>query len=527
MSGRFVFQRAVGVLPAARSFLLALLFVSSSLPAADQPQWGQRWSRNQISDERGLPESLDPQTGQNIKWSAPLGTETYATPVVAKGRVLIGTNNNRPRDSKHKGDRSVLLCLDEKDGHLLWQLVMPKLTNSIFWDWPNAGICSVPTVEGDRVYLVGNRGEVLCLDLLGLANGNDGPFRDEARHAVPLGSEPIEPGPQDADIVWLFDYVKECGVRQHDQAHGSPLVLGDYLYVNTSNGVDDSHKKIMSPDAPSLIVLDKKTGRLVAQDNEHIGPRIFHSTWSSPALGVVTGRELIIFCGGDGIVYGFEPVSSPSPPSGERAGVRGQSASTANSVASLKKVFSFDPDPTAPKENVHRFNSNRKESPSNIKSMPVFHDNRVFVTVGGDLWWGKHEAWLKCIDATQTGDITKTGEVWSYALARHCMSTPAVHNGLVFVGDSGNRIHCVDAITGQPHWTHDVKGQLWASPLVADGKVYFATQKGEFLVFAESKEKKLLSEINLGSAISGTPVAANGVLYVTTMKELFAVRSGN
>jgi outer membrane protein assembly factor BamB len=430
---------------------------------------------------------------------------------VAKGRVLIGTNNNRPRDTKHKGDRSVLLCLDEKDGHLLWQLVMPKLTNSIFWDWPNAGICSVPTVDDDRVYLVGNRGEVLCLDLAGMANGNNGPFHDEARHAVPLGAEPSEPGPQDADILWIFDYVKECGVRQHDQAHGSPLVLGDYLYVNTSNGVDDSHKKIKSPDAPSLIVLDKKTGRLVAQDDERIGPKIFHSTWSSPALGVVNGREQIIFCGGDGVVYAFEPVTFP-PSAG---------------VAMLKKVWSFDPDPTAPKENVHRFNSNRKESPSNIKSMPVFYDNRVFVTVGGDLWWGKHEAWLKCIDATKTGDITKTGEVWSYPLQRHCMATPAIHNGLVFVGDSGQRLHCVDAATGQPHWTHEVKGAAWASPLVADGKVYFATQKGEFLVFAESKEKKLLSEINLGSAINGTPVAANGVLYATTMKEIFAVRGGN
>ena len=384
-------------------------------------------------------------------------------------------------------------------------------------------------MEGDRVYLVGNRGEVLCLDLLGMANGNDGPFRDEARHAVPLGRDPIEPGPQDADILWLFDYIKECGVRQHDQAHGSPLVHGDYLYVNTSNGVDDSHKKIMSPDAPSLIVLDKRTGQLVAQDNERIGPRIFHSTWSSPALGVVNGRESIIFCGGDGVVYAFEPFGRDDfhvVPNGQGAGGTAPSPPK-KQVAFLKKVWSFDPDPTAPKENVHRYNSNRQVSPSNIKSMPVFCNNRVFVTVGGDLWWGKHEAWLKCIDATQTGDITKSGEVWSYALERHSMSTPAVHNGLVFVGDSGQRLHCVDAETGRPHWTHDVKGPAWASPLVADGKVYFATQRGELLVFAESREKKLLSEGNLGSAISATPVAANGVLYVATMKELFAVRGGN
>ena len=103
------------------------------------------------------------------------------------------------------------------------------------------------------------------------------------------------------------------------------------------------------------------------------------------------------------------------------------------------------------------------------------------------------------------------------------MSSPAVHGGLVFVGDSGRRIHCVDAGTGRPYWTHDVKGEIWASPLVADGKVYFATRSGELLVFAEDREKKLLQEILLGDSISSTPVAANGVLYVATMNRLYAV----
>jgi outer membrane protein assembly factor BamB len=157
-------------------------------------------------------------------------------------------------------------------------------------------------------------------------------------------------------------------------------------------------------------------------------------------------------------------------------------------------------------------------------SLPVFYNNRLYVTVGGDLWWGKNEAWLKCIDATGTGDITRTGEVWSCPLERHCLSSPAIHHGLVFAGDSGRRIHCVDAETGKPCWTHDAKGEVWASPLVADGKVYFATRNGELLVFAESKEKKLINEINLGSPISSTPVAANGVLYVATMKHLYAVK---
>ena len=493
------------------SWCLALGAWNLRSVAGDQAQWGQAWSRNMVSDERGLPETFDPQTGKHIKWSARLGTETHGTPVVANGRVFIGTNNNDPRDAKRQGDRGVLMCFDEKDGTLLWQLVVPKLTNSVYWDWPRAGICSPATVESNRVYLVSNRGEVLCLDALGMSDGNNGPFRDEARHAVPPGADPIEVSPHDADIIWVFDYIQKCGVRQHDSAHASILVNGQFLYVNTANGVDDSHKKIVAPDAPSLIVLDKTTGRLVAADGERIGPKIFHSTWSSPALAEVNGKPLVIFCGGDGVVYAFEPVQSAGPPPGG---------------AKLKKVWQFDCDPAAPKENVHFYNSNRQESPSNIKSMPVVYRNRVYVTVGGDLWWGKNEAWLKCIDATKTGDITTTGAVWSYPLERHCMSTPAVHGGLVFAGDSGRRIHCVDAGGGKCHWTHDVKGEVWASPLVADGKVYFATRRGEFLVFAEGTEKRLISEFDLGAPISSSPVAANGVLYVATMNRLYSIWKG-
>ena len=158
--------------------------------------------------------------------------------------------------------------------------------------------------------------------------------------------------------------------------------------------------------------------------------------------------------------------------------------------------------------------------------MPVFHNNRLYVAGGGDIWWGKNEAWLKCLDATRTGDITTNGLVWSYPLQKHVLSTPAIYNGLVFIADCGRTFHCVDAETGQACWTHEIKGEAWASPLVADGKVYLGTRSGAFYVFAASREKKVLSTIDLGRPISSTATAANGVLYVATMNRLYAVRQG-
>src|SRR4051812_35624776 len=102
------------------ALLTLLFFRDRPSSAADRPQWGEAWTRNMVSEERGLPESFDPDTGRNVKWVAKLGSETHSTPVVAGGRVFIGTNNDQPRDPQRQGDRGVLMCFDEKEGQLLW-----------------------------------------------------------------------------------------------------------------------------------------------------------------------------------------------------------------------------------------------------------------------------------------------------------------------------------------------------------------------------------------------------------------------
>jgi outer membrane protein assembly factor BamB len=418
----------------------------------------------------------------------------------------------------------VLMCFDEKTGGLLWQLVVPKREEDKFHDWPKSGISSPATVEGDRVYIVSNRGEVMCLDVLGMANGNDGPFRDEGAHMVqkPMqdgsagaASESelaaMTPGPLDADILWMFDLTKGAGIWSHDAAHSSILIRGSHLYLNSGTGVDNTHKRIRTPDAPSLVVFDKRTGQYLARDDERIAPNIFHCTWSAPSLGTVAGKEVIFFCGGNGNVYGFEPLAASVP---SKAG---------GAPAKLKKVFEFDFDPAAPKTNVHRYNQNRRESPSNIYGMPVFVDGRLYVAGGGDIFWGKNEAWLKCIEVKQLSASVRTNAVWTYALEKHVLSTPAVYNGMVFVADTGRKMHCVDAATGQPLWTHDIRGDVWASPYVVDEKVYLGTRSGDFYVWRAARTKELLTELALKSPISATATAANGVLYVATMERLFAL----
>jgi len=492
---------------------LALGFLGTPARGADQPQWGHAWSRNMVSEERGLPESFDPQTGRNIQWSAELGTETHSTPIVAGGRVYIGTNNGHPRDPAQQGDRGVLMCFDERTGRFLWQVVFPKRDEDIYFDWPRSGISSPVTVEQGRVYFVNNRGEVVCL-----AGEEEGSRKKE---------EALEPR-----IVWKFDLTAGAGIWSHDAAHSSILIDGDYLYLNTGTGVDNTHRRIRTPDAPSLVVLDKRTGLLVARENEGIAPNIFHSTWSAPSLAAVNGRPRLFFAAGNGIVYAFETLTNGALKHWSNGVMRSHSPAQSSTTPSLhppaflQRIWRFDFDPAAPKTNVHQYVSNRRESPSDFFGMPVFHDNRLYVAGGGDIWWGKNEAWLKCLDATGTGDITANGLVWSYPLQKHVLSTPAIYRGLAFIADCGRMFHCVDTKTGKPCWTHEIKGEAWASPLAADGKVYLGTRSGIFYIFAADREKRVLSTVAFDRPISATATAANGALYIATMDRLYALRQG-
>ncbi len=109
-------------------------------------------------------------------------------------------------------------------------------------------------------------------------------------------------------------------------------------------------------------------------------------------------------------------------------------------------------------------------------------------------------------------------------MSKHCCSTPAVHDGLVYVADCGRQIYCIDAATGKVQWTQQAKADIWASTLVADGKVYVGTNRGDFWILAAGREKKVLCTLDLDSPVSSTAIAANGVVYVATMTKLYALK---
>ena len=115
---------------------------SSAAGAQDVGMFGNTPSRNMTSDETGLPSEWETSTGANVLWSEPVRSQAYGGPVIAGGRVYVGTNNEGRRDPGIEGDKGVAMAFDATTGEFLWQMVHDKLSAGRVNDWPLQGICS-------------------------------------------------------------------------------------------------------------------------------------------------------------------------------------------------------------------------------------------------------------------------------------------------------------------------------------------------------------------------------------------------
>ena len=534
-------------------------------PTGDWAQWGGSAQRNNVPTAANIPHEWetgefdldtgewDKSTSKNIKWVARVGSQTYGNPIIAGGKVFVGTNNGAGYIDRYpvKVDLGCLLCFRESDGEFLWQHSSEKLPSGRVQDWPLQGICCAPLVEGDRLWFVTSRGEVRCIDTEGfLDEENDGPVTSE-EHT----------GPQEADVVWVYDMMKELKVSQHNMCSCSVTSAGDLLFVATSNGVDESHVNIPSPDAPSFLVMNKHTGQVLWTDKSP-GTNILHGQWSSPAYGVLGGVPQVIFTGGDGWVYSFAP-----------EGKDGQ--------ADL--LWRLDANP---KSSLWELNGNGTRN--NIIATPVIYNGLVYVAVGQDPEHGTGIGRLWCIDPTKRGDVSaelavhrdnldqpiphqrliavdaEEGEiaipnpnsavVWQYAqsdrdlngddqidfeetMHRSC-GTVAIKDDILYIADFSGLFHCLNAKTGEPNWSYDMFAAAWGSPLIVDGKVYIGDEDGDVAIFPHTadKEKALvydsdsdewkpaLAEIKMGNSVYSTPVVANGILYIANKTHVFAIQ---
>jgi outer membrane protein assembly factor BamB len=499
--------------------------VSADAPSGGKHDWvmyGGTPARNLVNTQvKCLPAEFSPT--QNVKWSADLGSKAYGGPIIAGGRVFVGTNNQKPRnpaDVKNGKplDLGVLMAFNENNGKFLWQNAFPKLAAGRVNDWPLEGLCSSPVVEGDKLYFVSNRCEVVCSDA---TTGKD---------------------------VWKLDMIKELNVFPHNLAVCSPLLVGNDLWIVTSNGVDEDHINVPAPKAPSFIKIDKTNGKVHWQDNEptvnltnpnldkggnkenffkklvNRGELIQHGQWSNAAYGIVGGQAQVVFPGGDGWIRAFDTAG--------------------------KLLWKFD---CNPKDSEYELAG--KGTRNDFIATPVIYKDRVYIGVGQDPEHETGVGHLWCIDMSKRGDVSpelvtdnsvwppktqknpNSAAVWHFggqadAETRkktqrnfnfgRTMSTCSLHEGLCYVAELAGWIHCLDADTGKLYWQHDTESPTWCSTYCVDNKVYLGTDAKEVFVFEHGKQKKLLAQNDMEGPVRATPVAANGVLYVMTSNKLYA-----
>jgi outer membrane protein assembly factor BamB len=462
------------------------------------------------SSPSALPELFQPE---QLLWEIKLGIHQYTVPQIDRGRMFLGIDDrylDHPAVSRSGG--GIFMSVEQTTGKMIWQLPIPRFMDGVkapyhFNKW-QCGVCSRPAIEGDRLYIVGPRGDVLCIDRQGQANGNAGPFLNEVEYiGVPRGTD-YRLTKNDGDIIWQFNMLTDIDAFPHDVCGTSPLLLGDYLYICTGNGQDDVHKYIANPEAPSLIVLDKRTGKLVATEGQLFGTRLFHGNWSSPIATTVAGKTLVLFGGGDGIFYAFEPIEKTSRDGKPQV---------------LKIAWTHDCNP--PDYRVKdgqpvpysRHNRKSRQGPSEVIGDPRLYKGRVYIAIGQSPVHGRGQGNLLCLDVA-TGQ-----KIWNSARVDRCLGTPAIHVGVLFMPDLSGRLHCMNADTGEHYWQHDLGSDIWAaSACVVNDQVLISTEKKDLWAFKVGRDKQVISRSKLKS-VAITPTIEDGVLYLPTQRRLFAI----
>jgi outer membrane protein assembly factor BamB len=453
-------------------------------PAHAWPMFGGTPARNMVNlRDKGVPTKWVVEGGklENVKWVANLGGRTYGNPVIAGGRVFIGTNNEKPRDPKVKGDKAVLLCFNQADGKFLWQTVHDMPGPNVQTQANKVGLCSTPAVVGDRLYYVTPAAVVVCADV------------------------------KTGKTAWRLDMMKELGVFPCYVSTCSPLVVGERVFVVTGNGISEQGR-LVAPQAPSFVALSKKDGKVLWKSSLP-GKQIIEGQWSNPAYAEVGGKGQVIFGGGDGYLYGLEPDSG-------------------------KMIWKFNGNVKA--DQGPRLN----KSPNYFLATPAVHGGKVYVGMGvapEAHIFGNKVGRFWCVDAGKRGDVSPGNKgsamVWNYGgpvlpppkLGGRAerfgltMSTAAVHDGLVYATEERGYLHCFEAATGKHLWEHDFKAGTTGSPYWADGRVYVGTDDGDVVIFAHGRREKVLATINMDEPVKSTPVSVDGVLYVATNAKLYAI----
>lgn len=268
----------------------------------------------------------------------------------------------------------------------------------------------------------------------------------------------------------------EC---QHYRGPGSSPIMFENLLVLTFDGVDVQY----------VVALDKMTGKTVwktdrttdFQDLDENGvPKRegdFRKAFSTPLIIDVAGKPQLL------------------------------------SVAS-KVVYSYEP--LTGKEIWHVLLPGYTTAPR-----PVFANGIAYVGTGH----GDTQIWEVRTDGL--GDVTKSHVGWKFS-GRNAPTIPSqvLVDGLLYVIANNGIATCLDVATGKEVWSERLGGNYLASPIYADGRLYFCSQQGKTSVVKPGRKYELLASNKLDSGFLASPSAVGKSLFLRTKTHLYCVELG-
>ena len=428
------------------------------------------------------PMDWNPTTGRNIVWSVELGNDTFGRPVVAGNAVYLGTDNARQLNPACQEECGVLMAFRAMDGAFLWQDAAPRVERGLR-EFLLPSTTSAPYVEGTRLYYVTAECQLRCLETQGF---------DDHKYSGAHSGE-VTQDKAAAKIVWELDMCARLGVFPHEACNSELLPMGDLLIVSTSNGQNEGHTGVPSPHAPSLVAVNKHSGEVVWRAIG-AGGQVLHGSWCSPVGVYVNGRMQVLFGGGDGWLRAYDTMSG-------------------------RELWRFDGNP----KDARWLPRPGCLSRSSIIAPPVVADGRVFIAMGLDPLHGDGPSLIHAIRCDGQGGVTKSSLVWTSHEVGRVVGMPIVNDGLLYLGDLGGTVHCLDAATGARIWKHETNGAIWGCLLLAGDRLYVGNVKGDVTVLRAGRRKEVLAHMEMDAPLYSRPALVGDALYLATAHRLYLI----
>ncbi len=401
---------------------------------------------------------------------------------------------------------------DERDLPVRW-----SATENVAWQADLGGVgVSSPIVAGDRVFVTSQVGAGIVVP---------GPRLAQGANAATSGERPLDVSRAAGDgthfLVEAFRRTDGARLWQYRIQATAPLpAVHDKHNLASPSPVTDGQRVYAWFGTGQLVALDMN-GKLVWERNlgKEIGP--FEVHWGHSSSPTLFQDSLILLCDHTPASYllavntrdgkdrwkidrGRGRVSYSTP------FVVNTSSGPELIVNSSERVDAYDPRNGALLWYVG--GSNQFPIP-----VPAFHNGTLYLSRG------YRSGPYMAVRPGGRGDVSATHVLWEVPTGAPYISSLVYDAGVLFMANDVGGIMAIDAENGRRLWQQRVDGLFTASPVAADGKIYFVSETGEVFVVRSGREPEILARNDVGQRLMASPAISNGQIFLRGDGRLLAI----